>query len=125
MSDGGDLFGYVGGGAGVTATVGFLAKFIWDSVQKRKEKLEEKAEENEEKAETRAEVKLDKLIESQARIELDMRDLRNGAAAQAGVVAAVDRRVEGLSQAYGPAIKNLELALARLEERLTERKPRR
>ena len=97
---------------------GMGLKVWWDDREKKRAKAETKVEKSEEQAETRSELKLDKLIESQARIELDMRDLRNAAATQAGVVAAVDRRVEGLSQAYGPAIKSLELELARLQERL-------
>ena len=106
------------------ALLGFGAKVWWDEREKRRTKAEAKVEENAELAETRSEQKLDKVIESQARIEGEIRDLRNASANQAGIVAAVDRRVEGLSAAYGPAIKSLELQIARLEERLGKKASR-
>lgn len=102
----------------LVAVGGFALKLWWDDREKRRAKVESKVEENEEQAETRSEQKLDKVIESQARIEGEIRDLRNTSANQAGIVAAVDRRVEGLSSSYGPAIKALELQLVRLEERI-------
>lgn len=97
---------------------GFGLKLWWDDREKRRAKVEAKVEKTEETAETRSEQKLDKVIESQARIEGEIRDLRNASANQAGIVAAVDRRVEGLAGAYGPAIKAIELQLVRLEERM-------
>lgn len=106
------------------AVLGFGAKLWWDEREKRRAKAEAQVEENAAQAETRSEQKLDKVIESQARIEGEIRDLRNAAANQAGIVAAVDRRVEGLASAYGPAIKALELQLVRLEERLAPKRAR-
>ena len=111
---------------GVLLALGGMAlKLWWSDREKRREKTEEKVEKVEENAETRSEQKLDKVIESQARIEGEIRDLRNTSANQAGIVAAVDRRVEGLSGAYGPAIEALKLQMARLEERIGTLSPKR
>lgn len=100
MSD--DLLGVVGGGLGAAAGVGVLARYVWDSVKGRKEKLEEQAE-------SRTEMKLDALVAGQTRVELDLRDLRNAISNQAGAIAGVKERVEGVAGDYGPRLKALEL----------------
>lgn len=97
-----DVLSVVGGGVGVAAGVGVLARYVWENVKSRKEKLEEQAE-------SRTEMKLDALVAGQTRVELDLRDLRNAISNQAGVIAGVKERVEGVATDYGPRIKSLEL----------------
>ena len=106
MSDFGDVGGIVGGSAGLAV----LAKYLWEQVTQRKAKLEADAE-------SRAEVKLDKLVDGLARLELELRDLRNSIATQAGTVEQIDRRVQGLSGDYGPRLKELELWRAQVQAR--------
>lgn len=106
MSD--EVFSIVGGSVGAAAGVGVLAKYVWDSVRSRRDKLEDQAE-------SRMELKLDALGAGQNRVELDLRDLRNAISNQAGVVAGLKERVEGVSDDYAPRIKALELWRAAVE----------
>jgi hypothetical protein len=94
---------------GSLALLGFFVKLWWDDREKKKAALEAKLEAGVETEARAVEVKLDKIVDGQARMELELRDMRNALATQAGTVDQVDRRVQGLSSDYGPRIKALEL----------------
>lgn len=110
-------------GAGPYAAMGILAiKLWWDDREKKRAKLADEAEAAEKKTQSRSEVLLEKVSESLARVEGDLRDLRNTTANQAGSVAALKERIDGISGDHNPRIKNLELELARIQERMPKGK---
>lgn len=100
----GDVTSIVGGGAGVVV----LAKYLWDSVRQRKEHLESQRESS-------AELKLDKLVEGQGRLELELRDMRNALHNQNGEMGGLRDRVNGMSADYSARLKDLELWRAGLD----------
>lgn len=93
----------------------FGAKWLFD-------RFVSKADKSAEKEAAQVESKLDQLVDGQRRMELDLRGITEKMASQAGIVEAVDRRVQGLSSDYGQRIKALELDFARLAERLPKGK---
>lgn len=113
MSD--DVLSIVGGSVGAAAGVGVLGKYIWDSVRGRKEHLEQQHE-------SRSEMKLDTLVDGQRRMELELRDMRNSIATQAGTVDQMKERVNGVAGDHGPRIKDLELWRASVEGKQRGRK---
>lgn len=114
MSDD-NVLSIVGGTTGAVAGVAVLAKYVWDSVKGRKDKLEERQE-------SRSEVKLDTLVAGQQRMELELRDMRNALATQAGTVDQMKERVNGVAGDHGPRIKDLELWRASVEGKQRGRK---
>lgn len=113
MSDD-NVFSLVGGSVGAAAGVGVLAKYVWDSVRGRRDKLEEQQE-------SRSEMKLDTLVAGQQRMELELRDMRNAIATQAGTVDTMKERINGVAADHAPRIKALELWQASVEALLKRR----
>lgn len=106
-------------GAGPYAAMGaFAIKLWWDDREKKRAKTVAEVEEAAKKTQGRSEMLLEKQSESLARVEGDLRDLRNITANQAGSVTALRERIDGISGDHNPRIKALELELARIQERM-------
>lgn len=128
VSDGSELIGYIGGGTGITAAVGFLFKYIWDSVQKKTAKLEATAEEDEKKDEKKRDEKMDAVLAKLGAMELDMRSLLEKHATQIGAIAEVKSRIEGISTNYGARLGTIEQSLVEIRTRvvgLEDNRPKR
>ena len=96
-------------GAVFLAVGGYALKLWWDDREKKRAALEAEAETTEKKTQSRTEVLLEKVSESLARVEGDLRDLRNITSNQAGAVAAVKERIDHVSANHGERITKLEL----------------
>lgn len=111
MDSTGELIGYLGGGAGATAALGMLAKYVWDSVRTRKEQLEQRAE-------AERDEKMDAVLAKLSALEMDMVRLLEKDATQLSQVTELKSRVEGLSANYGGRLGSVEQSIAELRSRV-------
>lgn len=119
MSD--ELF-TLGNAPSYAAILAVIVKTWWDDREKRRAATEHKLTSVEEKTESSTSSKLDALVDSNRRIEVDLRDIRKDIAAAGGEIAGLRDRVNGISGDYGPRIKELELYRASVEGKQRGRK---
>ena len=102
-----EVGGYVAGG-------GALAKFAWDFITARAKKADQM--EADDRAEEAADIK--KLLEVTQEIRRDMALFQQTLNTQAGVVAEVKGRLDGISANYGTRLSSLEQSVAGLVTKL-------
>lgn len=115
MSDASDIVSLVGGGTAGLAGLSWALKQVWEAVKGRNAKLEAQAETASDSKFASLDGKVDQMLAGQQRVELELRDLRNGQANQAGEVSGIRERINGISSDHGPRLKELELWRAAID----------